>query len=120
MNNDIERQLCEALQPVDPEPGFTQRVMTRIASEQPRGRLQPRRWPPMQFRRLPVALAASAICGAVLVNAWHVRHERQGLEARQQLIEALRVTGRKLDLAYRVVNPESAPTNHDVADDTGA
>ena len=120
MSNDIERRLREALQPVDPEPDFTQRVMTAIASGQPRRRLQPRTGLPMQLRWLPVALAASAICAAVLVNAWHARHEKQGLEARQQLIEALRVTGRKLDLAYRVVNPAPVPSNADVADDTGA
>jgi hypothetical protein len=119
MNNDIERRLHEALQHVDPEPGFTQRVMTRIASEQPRRRSSPRTWLPLQFRRLPVALAASAVCAAVLVSAWHVRHERQGLEARQQLMDALRVTGRKLDLAYRVVNPDAVPANDDVVD-TGA
>jgi hypothetical protein len=41
---------------------------------------------------------------------------QQGLEARAQLLEALRVTGEKLDLAYRVVNDES----RSAVDDNGA
>jgi hypothetical protein len=106
-DDDLEKRLRAALRPVDPPPGFANRVMTRIGtseSQSPRGwRLahwrsaaaRPTRW-------LPVALAASAILAVVLVHEHHKREE--GLQARQQLIEALRVTGAKLDLAYRAVN----------------
>jgi negative regulator of sigma E activity len=122
MSDDLEKQLRESLRPIDPERGFADRVMARIETERRSKRWMSRRWlsrpwvsPPSHW--VPVALAASAILAVVLVHARHVQQERQGLEARQQLIEALRVTGEKLDLAYRVVNAESqsAPS-----DDTGA
>ncbi len=113
MSNDLEKELRDALRHVDPAEGFTQRVMARIEA----GESRSKRWLPLQVRWLPVALAASAIFGAVAMHAWHERQQRQGLEARQQLIEALRVTGEKLDLAYRVVNAESEPAR---SEDTGA
>jgi hypothetical protein len=114
MSNDLEQQLRAALQRVDPQPGFTQRVMAHIAGE------QARRWRLSAW--LPVALAASTIFGAILLHAWQVRHERQGAQARQQLLDALRVTGAKLDLAYRVVNaaPLPATPGNSTSNDTGA
>ena len=118
MSNDLERGLRAALRAVDPPLDFSQRVLARIERSQVPHRHAFPTW-------LPVALAASAIFGAVVTHAWHVRHQRQGLEARQQVIDALRVTGEKLDLAYRVVNakprPAADPTSNDSApDDQGA
>jgi hypothetical protein len=53
-------------------------------------------------------LAASVAFAAILgTHQWQVHRERQGLEAREQLLEALRVTGEKLDLAYQAVNREA-------------
>ena len=73
--------------------------MARIQFERPRRRS----W------QVPAALAASLILGVIVVHAWQVQRERQGLQARQQLMEALRVTGEKLDLVYRGVNDEAQP-----------
>jgi hypothetical protein len=56
------------------------------------------------------AIAASIVLGFLITHEWQARRERQGLEARSQLLEALRVTGEKLDLAYRVVNDETHST----------
>jgi hypothetical protein len=42
-----------------------------------------------------------------------VRREQEGLEARRQLLEALQLTGEKLDLAYQAVNREEPPTDDD-------
>jgi hypothetical protein len=117
MNEDLDKQLRAALRPVNPEEGFSDRVMARIhAGHRPARRGLPSWFPdsPPWAQWVRAALAASAILGAGL-HAWHVhqeRRERQGLQARQQLMDALRVTGDKLDLAYRVVNAES--------DDSGA
>jgi hypothetical protein len=106
-DEDLEKRLRAALRPVEPPAGFANRVMTRVGESEaqaPRGwrsarwrfaGVQPARW-------LPLALAASVIIAFVLVHEHHKREE--GLQARQQLIEALRVTGEKLDLAYRAVN----------------
>ena len=108
----IDNELRKALRPVDPSEGFAERVMTRIDSS----RAQPQRrreW----LRRVPVALAASAVLSTVAIYVWHVEREREGLEARRQLIEALHITGEKLDLAYRGVNDRSPPARND---NTGA
>jgi hypothetical protein len=106
-DDDLEKRLRSALRPVEPPPGFSNRVMTRIeAGERPSSRrLQSARWRiagGLPSRWLPLALAASVIIAVVVVHEHHKREE--GLQARQQLIEALRVTGEKLDLAYRAVN----------------
>ena len=106
MSNDFERQLREALRPVDPEEGFEQRVMARVAGEPRRSRARVTRW------TASLALAASVAFAAILgVHQWQERREQQGLEARRQLLEALRVTGEKLDVAYQAVNRESPPTD---------
>jgi hypothetical protein len=107
MSKDFEQQLREALRPVDPEDGFEQRVMARIANEGWRKRAKVTRW-------ISAALAASVVFAAViLTHDWQVRREQEGLEARKQLIEALRLTGEKLDVAYQAVNRESQPPNGD-------
>lgn len=104
MSKNFEQQLRSALRPVDPDEGFEHRVMSRIEREPIRARGRGVRW-------LPIALAASmAFAAAVGTQQWHARREQQGLEARKQLIEALRVTGEKLDLAYQAVNREPQPT----------
>jgi hypothetical protein len=117
MSKDFEQQLREGLRPVDPDEGFEQRVMARIARES----VQPRR---KMHRWAPLALAATAAFVAILgTYQWQERQEQrlevrrqerqeeQGLEARRQLLEALRVTGEKLDVAYQAVNrePSGAP-----------
>jgi negative regulator of sigma E activity len=103
MSKDFEQQLRDALRPVDPEEGFDQRVMARIANEPARARTKAR-WV------VPLAIAASLAFVAVLgTYQWQERREQQGLEARRQLLEALRLTGEKLDVAYQAVNRESPP-----------
>ena len=92
--------------------------MARQARETTRSGLnsRPRRWLPQRFGGLPAALAASVVLAGVLLYAWEADRERRGLEARRQLIEALHITGEKLDVAYRGVMRESPPSH----DETGA
>jgi negative regulator of sigma E activity len=104
MSKDFEQQLRDALRQVDPEEGFEQRVMARVAREPTRSRAKLTRW------AAGLALAASMAGIAVLgAHQWQERREEQGLEARRQLLEALRLTGEKLDVAYQAVNRESPP-----------
>jgi len=110
MSADLEKQLRAALRAVEPPAGFAARVSARTQH----GRWR-RGWLPMQQRWVPTALAASVLAALLLGYGWQTHRERQGLQARQQLIEALRVTGQKLDLAYRGVQEASRPS-----DDTGA
>jgi hypothetical protein len=103
MSNRLDDQLRDALRPVDPGEEFTQSVMQRVAHDKRRSRWSA----PVGLQRLSVALAAAVVLGFLITHERQVRREQQGLEARKQLIEALRVTGEKLDLAYRVVNAEA-------------
>lgn len=113
MKPDLEQQLREALRPLEPPGGFAARVAARLESER-------RGWPRWQPLRqwVPAALAASVLASVLLGYGWELRRERQGLQARQQLIEALRVTGEKLDLAYRRVQDASKRTDPADAGDT--
>jgi hypothetical protein len=102
MNHDLERRLRGALKPVDPGEDFSAKVLARIANE-PRHIARPPR-PSAVVGWLAFGLAASVVLGLLLAHERQVRRTQQGLEARRQLIEALRVTDEKLDLAKRVVN----------------
>lgn len=107
MSHDLEKELREALRPVDPGEDFTARVLARVSAEPAtaaaRDSLAARLAPGRQLW-IPLALAASLAAVLVLGVQWHQRRELRGLEARRELIEALRVTSQKLDLAYRLVN----------------
>jgi hypothetical protein len=98
-DDDLEKQLRSALRSVDPREGFAQRVVSRIESAS-----APRRM--AKFPQLFAALAASVVLSIVVVHEWQAARREKGLEARRQLIEALRMTGEKLDLAYHIVNGE--------------
>jgi negative regulator of sigma E activity len=120
MSRDLEKGLREALRPVDPGEDFTRRVLARLAAEPPTAAARGAgvaRFVPGRRLWIPLALTASLVAAVVLGVQWHERRELRGLEARRELIEALRVTNQKLDLAYRLVNrPRSSGTD----DDSGA
>ncbi len=101
MNDDLEDQLRDALRPVDPGERFTQAVLAGVASD----RVAQRR-PTML--RWAAAVGAIAL-GTLALYGYQARRE-QGLEASRQLLEALQVTGEKLDVAYRAVNDPARPT----------
>jgi hypothetical protein len=122
MNEDFENQLRRALRPVDPPEGFAERVMRalpeqrlpanvvtlHVARPAPRAGL---------WRRIstPAALAASlivAVLGGRHVGIEREREEqRAGLAASRELMQALRVTSQKLDLAYEAVQRPAPPAN---------
>lgn len=118
--NDFEKQLRDALRPVDAPEGFTARLMSALPAREPTAliavappaaRATPRRfW-------MPVAMAASLLA-AVLFGQYNAqlrdearvaRENAAGLAASRELMQALRVTSQKLDLAYQAVtNPPAA------------
>jgi hypothetical protein len=110
VSRDLEEELRRALRPVDPGDEFTARVLARLAQEPAPARPAGVRAAPHGRRRLwlPLGLAASLAAALLLRREWHEQRDLQGLQARQQLIEALRVTSQKLDLAYRIVNTPPA------------
>jgi hypothetical protein len=100
MSDDLDARLREALRPVEPSAGFADRVLARVRTAQ--HRKSRRHW------RIPASLAASILVGMGLYL--HVHQQREtaaGLEARRQVIEALRLTDQKLDLAYQAVKETS-------------
>ena len=108
MSNELDDDLRAALRPVDPGERFTQSVLARVAAESTRS---PRasRLHTTTLRWASVALSISLVIGILVAHQWQVRRTQRGLEARKELIQALQLTGEKLDLAYRVVNDEEHP-----------
>lgn len=112
MTSHFENELRQALRPAEPPDGFAARVLAKL----PAGSTAPARAPIIAFRAAshvtrwwPAALAASFIVGIIATLMTLEHHEQlAGLRARQQVMEALRVTSDKLDLAYRVVRNASA------------
>jgi hypothetical protein len=116
MKDDPETALRQALRPVEPSEGFEERLLARVSAERslPPGQRR------LKWRRSPAAWWLSASLAASLFVAVGVQHhfreqrEREiGLEARRQVIEALRVTDEKLDLAYRIVRGQSSSLSDD-------
>jgi len=99
MTDDLEAALRAALRPVDPPQGFTERVMARVASAQ-RHRLRAR-W------RIPAGIAAAVLLATATYLHIQQQQRRQGLEARRAIVEALRLTDEKLDLAFQTVREAS-------------
>jgi hypothetical protein len=122
MNEDIENQLRRAMRPVEPPAGFAERVMralperrpatvTAITTRTPRSMAPANLW---QRFATPAALAASLV--VALVSGQHFatenfkRQQREGMAASRELMQALRVTSQKLDLAYQAVQDPVPPS----------
>ena len=123
MTDELENQLRRALRPVDAPEGFTERLMSRLPRPQaakPPVVVSvpiPARRKPRGFA-LPAALAASLLAAVMLGQhmAYELETGRQqrelaeGQAASRELMEALRVTSQKLDMAYQAVNsPSGSP-----------
>ena len=120
MNDEFEHQLRRALRPVDAPEGFAERLMQKLPAQPvaPRSPVVvalPVR-PQRTQRRygVPAALAASMVAAVLLGQqlAMHrmERQEAAGRAASEELLQALRVTSQKLDLAYQAVNsPPRSP-----------
>jgi hypothetical protein len=101
MNHDLEKQVRDALRPVEPVDDLAARVLARIEAE---SRIRKERRRPWRLAWIPASLAASMSLIVVGHYQWQQHREEQALKAKQQLIEALRVTSAKLDLAYQAVH----------------
>jgi hypothetical protein len=110
MSNDIESQLRAALRPVAPSEDFSQRLAANVASQHSTAhksrrsgaRLHPLTW------WFSATLAASLVLAVgVHQHLQQQRLQQSGLEARREVIEALRVTSQKLNLAYEAVKSQS-------------
>jgi negative regulator of sigma E activity len=117
MSEELDEKLRKALRPVDPGEDFTARVLARIdaeAASQAVGRIPPAHRP-SRFLWLPLALAASVVLAVFVSHEWRAQREQAGIEARNEVLKALRVTSEKLDLAYRIVNTPATPPADDAS-----
>ena len=112
MSEEFESRLRAALRPVAPSDDFTRDLIARITAEQtPQSAKRPlnRQRRGASARWFAAAAAASLLIAVGVQQHLRQQHDRaQGLEARRQVIEALRVTSQKLDLAYQAVKSESS------------
>jgi hypothetical protein len=115
MTDDLESKLRDALRPTAPREDFERRLMARITATQ-RDPVKRRG----AFIRTPATWWFSAAMAATVILAVGVQEHRvdqenreKGLEARRQVMQALRVTNDKLDLAYRAVRDQSGALGGD-------
>lgn len=101
MSDDLDQELRKALRSVDPGAQFARNVLARIDATAHRRH--------GTFRWRWAAAVATVTVGALALHGWQVKRAA-GLEARKQLIEALHVTGEKLDLAARAIKDSTGAT----------
>ncbi len=109
--NDVEDRLRRAMRPIDPPEGFAERVMRALPAREPPATVSvlatvPRASRAGAWRRFsaPAALAASLVVAVLVGKQIALKHEeREGLAASRELMQALRVTSQKLDVAYQAV-----------------
>jgi hypothetical protein len=110
MSKEIESRVSAALRPVAPRDDFSQDLLARVmAQPQP-----PTLRRPFSEGRRSLAWWFSASLAACLILAvgiqQHLEQQRvrqSGLEARREVVEALRMTSQKLNLAYEAVKNQS-------------
>jgi hypothetical protein len=115
VNDDLESQLRAALRPESPSAGFTNKVMARLPRANLPGASPLASWPEARRRIGPRVAwwcsAGFATAAVLAVGIYHHvqegRERESGLEARRQVLDALQVTDRKLELAYRTLKAQS-------------
>jgi hypothetical protein len=113
MNEDFDSRLRAALRPVAPSDEFTRSLIAQVTADQAlrahaHGAARARK-PKVSAWWLSATMAASLLIAAGIQHQLHERRETaRGLEARREVIEALRVTSQKLDLAYEVIKSQSS------------
>ena len=96
----LEDDLKQVLQQqrMDPPPGFEQRVLARLSGKAPVAR-------PFTAWAVAAAFVFASFAGVAIYQ--QQKQERRALEARDQLLLALRVTGQKLDVVRSRINHNS-------------
>ena len=110
MSKDIESEMRAALRPVAPSEEFSQKLVAKVTSRRSAA-LKPRRvasgWHPLAWW----SGAGLAVSVVLAVGVHHhleqQRLQQSGLEARREVLQALRVTSQKLNLAYEAVKSQS-------------
>jgi anti-sigma-K factor RskA len=111
MSPDLESRLRAALRPVAPSDELEKNLIARVTDEPRYARPKHHRfgWAGSKSRArwLAAAAAASLLVAVGIQNRGQQRERESGLEARRQVVEALRMTSQKLNLAYETVKSQS-------------
>jgi hypothetical protein len=94
----LEKDLARALRRERPAPGFSHRVMERIAQGEPGASTRPT-W----YRAIAASLTLTALLGGWAAHEAHERRRIEGERARDQVLQALRITGEKVRYAREEV-----------------
>jgi hypothetical protein len=110
----FEGDLRRALEPVDPPPGFADDVLARLGTR-PRSPAHSTAPPPGTMAPwLPLGLAASLLAAVLGGAAWlEQERQRQAAEARDQVIQALRLTSHQLNEIRTRAVERAIPINGD-------
>lgn len=101
MNDHLEDDLRAALRRREPPSGFAERVLARAEG---RDVERVRRRPARRWTWAAASLAACLTLGVGVVEVRQMRETRaRGMEAKQELMEAMRITGSKLRMAQEKV-----------------
>jgi hypothetical protein len=111
MSPDLESRLRAALRPIVPSDELEKKLIARVTDEPRHSRPIRSRflWGGLNSRArwLSAAAAASLLVAVGIQNRGQQRERESGLEARRQVVEALRMTSQKLNLAYETVKSQS-------------
>lgn len=97
----FEEELKKALRRQEPADGFTERVLTQVATP----RHGPRGW--LMWQLTAAAAATLVLAGGMAYQQYEHReyeHQVQGETAKRKLLLALRIAGSKLQEAQQHVN----------------
>jgi hypothetical protein len=89
---EFEDQLRAALRPVDPPAGFSERVAGRMSASARSGSVRAPR---------PLPWAAIAAGLALIFGGLEYRHYQRGVEARENLIQALQITASAVEFTQQ-------------------
>jgi hypothetical protein len=111
MSKEIESRMRDALRPVAPSEAFSQKLLACVVADRPR-QPKPRRFILPGARPLAWWLTASLAASLILTvgiqqHLHQQRLQQSGLEARREVVEALRMTSQKLNLAYEAVKSQA-------------
>lgn len=95
----LDQGLRRALRRRTPDAGFSARVLERVAAEERAGAVDRRR--PHWWRAAAASVALAALLGGYTTH--RVVEYRRGVEAREQLLEAMRIAGEKVRYAQQEV-----------------
>lgn len=103
----LEHELRRTMQRRSPDAGFAARVLERVNAEEPATARRPAR--PGRLRAAAASIALAALLGGYTTH--RVIEYRRGIEAREQVLAAMRIAGEKVHFAQQEVRGIGSETS---------